>query len=224
MFNHIQIDLPSLERTTIEGKRFYKVGGVEQLLISITTVISFFNAHKFKAWRERVGEEAANRKTAKATSRGTDMHTLTEAFLKNEKQPTVQPLSHLLFNIAKKDLERINNVYCLESGLYSEFLGVAGTVDCIAEFDGELAIIDFKTSAKPKKREWIDHYFVQCAAYACMFYEMTNISVKKFVIIMACEDGTCEIYEEYDKTKYIRMLTRYIRNFAENHLAANHGQ
>ena len=90
---------------------------------------------------------------------------------------------------------------------YSKVLGIAGTVDCIAEYDGELAVIDFKTSKKPKPRDWIEHYFVQCAAYACMLYEMTGIMVKKFVIIMACENGECEIYEEYDKGKYIKLLT-----------------
>ena len=85
----------------------------------------------------------------------------------------------------------------------------------IAEYDGELAIIDFKTSKKPKPKDWIEHYFVQCAAYACMLYEMTGIIVKKFVIIMSCESGECVVYEEYDKSKYIKLLTKYIREFVE---------
>ena len=97
--------------------------------------------------------------------------------------------------------------------MYSLQLGIAGTVDCIAEYNGELAIIDFKSSKKPKPRKWIDHYFVQCAAYACMLYELTNIPVKKFVILMSCENGECVVYEEYNKKKYIKLLSEYIREF-----------
>jgi genome maintenance exonuclease 1 len=92
-------------------------------------------------------------------------------------------------------------------------LGIAGTVDCIAEYNGELAIIDFKTSKKPKPKEWIEHYFVQAVAYACMLYEMTGIVTKKLVILMACENGECVVYEEYDKTKYIKLLMEYTREF-----------
>ena len=106
------------------------------------------------------------------------------------------------------------NIWLLNKRVFiSKELGVAGTVDCIAEYEGELAIIDFKTSKKPKPRDWIDGYFVQCAAYACMLYEMTGIMVKKFVIIMSCEDGECVVYEERDKRKYIGLLDKYIREF-----------
>ena len=85
----------------------------------------------------------------------------------------------------------------------------------LLSFDGELSVIDFKTSAKPKKREWIEDYFVQCAAYACMLYEMKGLVVKKFVIIMTCENGEVEVYEEYDKKKYINLLGKYITEFVE---------
>ncbi len=112
-------------------------------------------------------------------------------------------------------MDKITNIHALERSLYSKVLGIAGTVDCIAEFDGELAIIDFKTSKKPKPVEWVEHYFVQCMAYGCMLYELTGISVKKLVIIMACEDGDCVVYEEHDKTKYIKLLQEYIREFVD---------
>jgi genome maintenance exonuclease 1 len=220
MFKHIDLNLPQLERETIDGVRYYKVPDLEQLLrlVSITSVTSHKNRQFFANWRKKVGEEEANKITKQATSRGTDMHTLVEHHLKNENLPDVQPLSEFLFKISKPDLNRINNVYALESSLYSKILGVAGTVDCIAEFDGELAIIDFKTSKKPKPREWIEHYFVQCVAYACMFYELTEIPVKKLVIIMACENGECVVYEERDKSKYIKLLTEYIREFVRDKL------
>jgi genome maintenance exonuclease 1 len=220
MFKHVDVTLPQLERETIDGVRYYKVPDAEELLrlVSITSVTSHKNRQFFANWRKKVGEEEADKITRQATSRGTDMHTLTEHHLKNEELPEVQPLSQFLFKIAKPDLNRINNVYTLEGSLYSKVLGIAGTVDCIAEFDGELAIIDFKTSKKPKPREWIEHYFVQCVAYACMFYELTGIPVKKLVIIMACENGECVVYEERDKSKYIKLLTEYIREFVRDKL------
>jgi genome maintenance exonuclease 1 len=220
MFKHVDVTLPELERETIDGVRYYKVPDEEELvrLVSITSVTSHFNKEIFIKWRKKVGEEEAERVTKAATSRGTDMHLLVEHHLKNEELPEVQPISDFLFKIAKTDLNRINNIYALEGSLYSKQLGIAGTVDCIAEYDGELAIIDFKTSKKPKPREWIEHYFVQCMAYGCMLYELTGISVKKLVIIMACENGECVVYEERDKSKYIKLLGKYIRKFVGDKL------
>ena len=143
------------------------------------------------------------------------MHTLAECFLRNQQLPEVQPLSQFLFLQAKSNLDKIDNIHAIEQALFSKELGVAGTVDCIAEYEGELAVIDFKTSKRPKPEKWIEHYFVQCAAYACMLYEMTGIMVKKFVIIMSCENGECVVYEQYDKRKYINLLSEYIREFVE---------
>ena len=219
-FNHINVELPSLERTTIDGVRYYSVPENDSLLrlVSITSITSYINRQIFINWRKKIGEEAADKITKAATSRGTDMHTLVENYLHNAELPQVQPLSEFLFKIAKTDLNKIDNIHALEKSMYSKVLGIAGTVDCIAEYDGELAVIDFKTSKKPKPKEWIDHYFVQCSAYACMLYEITGIMVKKFVIIMACENGECEVYEEYDKQKYIRLLTQYIRDFVRDKL------
>ena len=214
IFEHVDIDLPQLERETIDGVRYYDAPGGKKL-VSISSITSWINRQIFLDWRKRVGEETANKITKAATSRGTDMHTLTECYLQNRDLPPVQPLSEYLFKQSKPELNQINNIHAIETSLYSEKLGVAGTVDCIAEYKGELAIIDFKSSKKPKPREWIDHYFVQCAAYACMLFEMTGIPVKKFVIIMSCENGECVVYEEYDKKKYINLLSNYIREFVE---------
>jgi genome maintenance exonuclease 1 len=215
MFKHVDLSLPQLERETIDGVRYYSVPDEEELLklVSITSVTSHFNKEIFVKWRKKVGNEEADRITKAATGRGTDMHTLTEHYLKNEELPTVRPISDFLFKISKTNLKRINNIYALEGSLYSKQLGIAGTVDCIAEYDGELAIIDFKTSKKPKPREWIEHYFVQCMAYG-----VTGISVKKLVIIMACENGECVVYEERDKAKYIKLLGEYIRKFVQDKL------
>ena len=220
MFNHVDLDLPSLERETIDGVRFYKVPNKDELLklVSITSVTSHYKKDTFIKWRKRVGTEEADRITKRATSRGTGTHLVIEHHLKNEELPEVQPMSNFLFKIAKPTLRNINNIHALEGSLYSKQLGIAGTVDCIAEYEGELAIIDFKTSAKPKPREWIEDYFVQCAGYGCMLYEMTGISVEKFVIIMACENGECVVYEEREKSKYVKLLTEYIRKFVTDKL------
>ena len=215
MFNHVDLSITPLDRETIDGVRYYDVPDVEGYtkLVSITSVTSWINREIFRAWRARVGNEEADKVTKAATSRGTDMHTLTEHYLKNEDLPTVQPLPEILFKQSKPQLNLIDNIHALEKSMYSLQLGIAGTVDCIAEYDGELAIIDFKTSKKPKPRKWIDHYFVQCAAYACMLFELKDIAVKKFVIIMSCENGEVKVYEEYDKAKYIKLLSEYIREF-----------
>ena len=219
-FKHIDLDLKPLEREHIDGVRYYKIPDEEELIkmVSITSVTSHFNKEIFVKWRKRVGNEEADKITKAATGRGTDMHTLTEHYLKNEDLPEVRPISDFLFKIAKGKLNKIDNIYALEGPLYSRQLGVAGTVDCIAEYDGELAIIDFKTSKKPKPREWIEHYFVQAMAYGCMLYELTGISVKKLVIIMSCENGECVVYEEYDKAKYIKLLGEYVSKFVQDKL------
>ena len=226
MFNHVPAVLPPLERETVDGVRYYKVPDADEFvkLVSITSVTSFWNREKFAKWRKKVGEDKANEITRKATSRGTDTHTLIEHYLLNEETlPEVQPISDFLYKIAKPTLNNIDNIHALEGSLYSKQLGVAGTVDCIAEYDGELAVIDFKTSAKPKPRDWIDGYFVQAAAYACMYYELTGISVKKLVIIMTCENGDCVVYEERDKAKYIKLLVNYIECFL-NYQLELHGK
>ena len=220
MFDFVNLDLPKLERETVEGVRYYSVPDEDELLklVSITSITSHYNKEIFTNWRKRVGNETADRITKAATSRGTDMHTLTENYLKNAELPPVQPMAEFLFKISKSKLKHINNIHALEGSLYSKQLGIAGTVDCIAEYENELAIIDFKTSKKPKPREWIDHYFVQCMAYGCMLYEITGISVKKLVIIMACENGECVVYEEYNKQKYIKLLKQYIEKFVRDKL------
>ena len=220
MFSHVDLNLEPLKRETIDGVRYYSIPDVEELikLVSITSITSHFNRQIFINWRKKVGDVEADRITKAATTRGTNMHTLTEYYLKNDDLPEVPPISEFLFKIAKGELNKINNIYALEGALYSKQLGIAGTVDCIAEYNGELAIIDFKTSKKPKPREWVEHYFVQAMAYGCMLYEMREIPVKKLVIIMACENGECVVYEEYNKAKYIKLLNKYINKFVRDKL------
>lgn len=219
-FKHIDTNLPKLERETIDGVRYYKVEDGDELLklVSITSVTSHFNKEVFVKWRKRVGDAEADKITKQSTSRGTDMHTLVENYLYNKELPEVQPLSQLLFEIAKPDLDNISNIHCLEGALYSKQLGVAGTTDCIGEHEGELAVIDFKTSKKPKPKDWITHYFVQAMFYGMAYYEMTGTPIKKLVIIMACENGDCVVYEERDLKKYMKLVVQYIKKFVNDKL------
>jgi len=221
MFQHVDIELPALSRKTIDGVRYYSVE--DHPMVSITSVTSHYNKEIFSKWRAKVGEEEANRISKRSTTRGTKTHELIENFLLNKEVLFEDPLPKMLFTQAKNALNNINNIYALEKSLYSKELGVAGTVDCIAEFTGEngepeLAIIDFKTAEKPKPKQWIENYFVQAAAYACMFYELTNIPVKKLVIIMTCENGEVVVYEEYNKKLYMEKLVKYIQKFVEDKL------
>lgn len=221
MFEHVDIDLPKLRRKTIDGVRYYTVE--DHPMVSITSVTSHYNKEIFKKWRARVGNEEANRISKRATTRGTQTHELIETHLLNKEVDFEQPGPKMLFLQAKKTLGNINKIYALEESLYSKELGVAGTVDCIAEYTGEsgepeLAIIDFKTAEKPKPRDWIENYFVQAAAYGCMFYELTGIPVKKLVIIMTCANGEVKVYEEYDKMTYMKLLVQYIQKFVEDKL------
>jgi CRISPR/Cas system-associated exonuclease Cas4 (RecB family) len=220
MFNHLDNVLPKLERATIDGVRYYSVPDGDQLLklVSITSVTSHFNKEIFVKWRKRVGNEEADRITKASTSRGTDTDTLIENYLLNRDLPTVQPLSEFLFKIAKTELNKIDNIHCLEGAMYSLQLGVAGTTDCIGQYDGELSVIDFKTSKKSKPRNWIENYFVQAMFYGMAYYEMTGIPIKKLVIIMACENGECVVYEERDLKKYMKLVVEYIKKFVNDKL------
>ena len=190
MFEHVELDLSPLERETIDGVRYYKIPDNHSLLklVSITSVISHYNKETFAKWRKKVGDDKANEITRKATSRGTDFHTLTEHLLNNDELPTgsVQPLSEFLYLIAKDELKNINKIYGLEKALYSKELGIAGTVDCIAEYKNELAIIDFLRQVKnPNLESGLKVILYNVQHIFCMLYEMTGIIVKKFVILMS---------------------------------------
>ncbi len=221
-FTHNHVQIPALSRETINGVRYYTVPGSEGdlvKLVSITSVTSHWSREGIAKWRARVGMDEANRVSKRATTRGTDMHLLTEHYLQNEPLPKAKvPISQLLFNTAKPELNKIDNIIVQEQAMYSLKLGIAGTPDCIADYEGELSIIDFKTSAKPKPLKYVEGYFVQAAAYACMLYELTGIKAKKLVIIMACEDGDCKVYEERDVFKWVEKLDTYIRKFVNDKL------
>ena len=220
MFNFIDVDVNEVDVDPVskDGVRFYPIPGADKYYPSVTSVTSFKNAQFFAEWRRRIGETEANRITARATQRGTAFHSMAEDHFRGtldvNKYLENNPLSVRMFQSAKTTLNRINNIHCLETFLYSHYLGLAGRVDCIAEFDGELAVVDFKTSTKEKSEEHIEHYFVQETAYAAMFLERTGIEVKKIVTLIAVEDGSIQVFEKHNLDDYLQLLKSYIEEFA----------
>ena len=224
-FKFVDVELEPLEVEPVnkDGVRFYKLPKTDKYYPSVTSITSFKNAKFFKEWRTKIGEDEANRITARATQRGTAFHSIAEDYINGEldldKYLDNNPLSVRMFQSAKDTLNRINNIHCLESFLYSHYLGLAGRVDCIAEFDGELAVIDFKTSTKEKKEEHIENYFVQETAYAAMFLERTGIEVKKIVTLIATEEGSIQIFQKHNLDDYLQLLKTYISEFVSFHNA-----
>ena len=165
MFNYCPPkELADLKSETFpDGKRYYLTPDGHKLP-SVTTVVGAQKKQAIMEWRKRVGEEEANRISKQATSRGTNVHTICENYLNNKQDymKGIMPDAVEFFLTIKPYLNNINNIHYQEQALWSTQLGLAGRVDCIAEYDGELSIIDFKTSRQPKPREWIDGYFVQC--------------------------------------------------------------
>ncbi len=218
MFIHLNnAPVIELESETTDNGRFYVTpsGGKYP---SVTTVIGAKSKQSIIEWRKRVGEKEANRISSRAASRGTSLHSMNEDYLNNifnEEKYKEKVLPLFMFKHLKPFLDKINNIHLLEGALYSDKLKLAGRVDCIAEYENELAIIDFKTSTEPKKREWIENYIAQECAYAMMYYERTGIKVKKLVTLIACEDGEIQVFQEYDIMRYMKVLMEYIRAYEE---------
>ena len=193
---------------------------------SITSVTSFYNRQIFINWRKRVGLEEANRITKKATARGTDFHEAAQAYLENRELlwEEYRPATKFMMHHATPYLDKINNIHAIERTLYSEYYGLAGRVDCIAEFEGELAVIDFKTSEKIKPEKWLENYFVQEMFYAAAYYELTEIPVKKLITIMVTPAGDVKIFDKRNKGDYIKLLVRYIKEFVSHNTRSENGE
>lgn len=206
-----------LECKTTESIRLYNLPN-GNWVPSITSVTSFYNRQIFINWRKRVGIEEANRITKKATARGTDFHQVCQDYLENKELDwnNYQLLTKHMFFHAKPYLDKINNIHAIERTLYSEYLGLAGRVDCIAEYEGELAVIDFKTSDKIKPEEWIENYFVQETFYAAAYYELTGKVVKKLITLMVTPSGEVKVFDKRNKGDYIKLLVRYIKEFVQH--------
>ena len=218
MFVHVDDSktLPDLQSKTLSNGRFYKVNN--RWYPSVTTVVNQETAEGIKRWEKRVGLNEAEKIRKQSAWRGTCYHEMVEDYLNNRtgsKDPF--PLVEYIFRSSKSTLDKINNIHTLESTLYSEKLSLAGRVDCIAEYNGELAVIDFKTTTKLKKVEWLENYFIQASAYAYMYWELTQCEVKKLVILSVADDGEVQVEERYDKVHYLELLIDLIKKFVSRY-------
>ena len=214
-FDHVKLngELPEITTESIKGKRFY-VTPEGNKYPSITTVLSDRNKEGIVKWRESVGNDVANQVMRQAASRGTAVHTLIENYLNNEELSKQAVLPVALFVTMKSELDNINNIRIQEDGLYSDKLGVAGRVDCIAEYKGKISVIDFKTSTKEKKEEWVENYFIQGSAYCEMYEERFLQPIEQVVILIVTEDGAVQTFIK-DKRDYLPLLKTAIKEFNE---------
>lgn len=208
-FNHNFIKTLKIEQKNSETGRKYVIEG-DVAYPSITTVLGKTKDQTFlREWRKRVGVEKAQQITLAAAGRGTKMHDLCEKFLLNKELGELgYSKGELLFRTIMPSLIRFDNIRALEHGLVCHRVGIAGTVDCIAEVDGVLTVIDFKTSAKLKKEDWIEDYFIQGAFYFNAFHEMTGELPKQILILIAVEDGSLQEFylKGADIIKYTKLL------------------
>lgn len=217
-FYHVKLDreVPKLQQVNEDGTRYY-VTPEGNKYPSVTTVLSEYNRKAIFEWRKRVGEEEANRISRTASSRGTRIHTLCEKYLNNEEPIFKTPLDKEMFGRFKHVLHRINNIHVQETKMYSDHLRIAGTVDCVGEFDNKLSVIDFKTSSKLKYKDDIKNYFMQASAYAIMFEERFKIPVSQTVIAIAVEDEESQVFIE-KRDAYVKDLLYYRDLYESNFL------
>ena len=213
-FRHLQPDqLPEIKQINVNGKRHYKTPSGN--FISITTLLASETPPGILEWREAVGDDVADYVMRKAGDRGTKVHDIIELYLSNKPLDdlsiTYGVLASGLFNLMIPALDRIDNIRILEKGLYSERLGVAGRTDCIAEFDGKLSTIDFKTTSK-KRDEINENYLIQATFYSLTWEERTGQKIDQIVIITGAEDGQMSV-EIDEPSKYVEKLERLVEKY-----------
>ena len=215
-FNHKWASIPKLKQINSDNGRKYLIEGTEVKYPSITTVLSATSdMSSLHAWRKRVGADKANKISAMATRRGTSMHKLCELYLSNEELDDENLDGNMMFKGIRSYLDKFDNVRCLEAPLYSHTFKVAGTVDCIAEVDGKLTIVDFKTANKPKKTEYIENYFKQGCFYFWAYYEITKEMPEQVLVLISVQDGS--VQEFYLNKKEIIKYTELLKQTMEKY-------
>ena len=200
MFIHEAVDLgyKDLKASTTDKGRLYSTP--DGNYPSITTVLSILSEDGIRQWRARVGEEEANRIGAKASKRGTAVHSIIEKYVDNVENYTEGFTPQVIGNFmdVKRILdERLTLVYAQEAPLYSKYLGVAGRVDCVGLWDGKPSIIDYKTSSKPKQKKYIENYFMQEAFYAIAWEERTGMPITQLVTLIAVDHEEPQVFIEH---------------------------
>ena len=219
-FKPQKINLPQIKAKTTDGVRLYETPA-GNFYPSITTVLSTRNKEGLFKWRDRVGNDVANYVARTAAVRGTHVHHMCEDYINNdfdEEKHKKKFLPYTLFTqLRDSALQKIDNVYAQECGLYSDKYKVAGRVDCIAEYDGIPSIIDFKTSTSERKDSYNENYYIQASAYAEMFEERTKIAINQVVILVITEDGVVQEFVK-DKKNYLPLLTETISDWKEKNV------
>jgi genome maintenance exonuclease 1 len=215
MFNYVklpELDFELKSETTNKGRTYVTPKG--DVYPSVTTVLAPYSKDAIASWRQRVGEEVANKISTQASSRGTKLHSVCESYLLNEiekeQMQLIRPDTKELFFKIKSHLDtNIGTIYSIERPLFSDKLKIAGKADCIAEWNGELSVIDFKTSSKEKQEGYILNYFMQATAYAEMFEEMTGKTINQIVLVFALVEGGSQVIVK-QKHDYLKPLNEYI--------------
>ena len=208
MFNHVKVEyeLPELNRHMENGERVY-YDNEGNRYESTTNVVGFLDRSSIIQWRDRVGEAVADNITERATTLGTKLHNSVELYLKNKITTEKNIFANAHLENLKPLLNNINNIKGLEVRLCSKTLGLAGTADCIAEYNGVPSIIDFKTAGKKKRVEWIKKYFMQTTAYSLMWEELTGEKIDQIVILMTVEEG--------GRVEFIKQREDYVTDLNE---------
>jgi CRISPR/Cas system-associated exonuclease Cas4 (RecB family) len=222
MFQHVDhgIKFPVITRETTEtGRRYFTPEG--NAYPSITTVLSVMDKTGLEQWKKRVGEDEARRISGQAATRGTAVHKLAEDYLNNvaDWKKGHMPSNLFSFQQIKTILDlHVDKIWCQEQFLYSDRLKTAGQVDLIAEFDGELSIIDFKTSRREKQDEWILGYKLQVSFYAAAFYEMTGVPIRRGVIVITVDDSEPQTFKvaPYDYLGQFLSIRKKYRKLRES--------
>lgn len=185
--------IPEIEQINTDDGRFYLTPNGKKYP-SMSTVVGLLGKEAIAAWKARVGPEEAVRTSARASKRGTTVHRLAELYILAEQDEfttafrKAMPDARTNWTGLREEINNsISEVRGLETRMFSHALRLAGTTDCIGYYKGRLSVIDFKTSGKLKKREWIDSYFMQCDGYASMWEELTGEIIEQLVVIIAVD-------------------------------------
>ena len=212
-FKFIKLDttpLPNTKGKNIDGVRFYEIDG--KSYPSVTSVLSLLKADSLKDWRTKVGDSVANWEMGRAARRGKAMHTLVEQYLQNQT-PSIRDVLPLgLFKLIRPYVDQIDNIRMLETIMYSKKLTLAGQVDCVADYNGKLSVIDFKSANKERLEDWIENYFLQTTAYSMMYEELYGEKIEQLVVLLACEDGIAQCFIK-NRADYEKKLLESIDNF-----------
>ena len=215
MFIHEPIDLGYNDLKTVTKESGRKYSTPKGDYPSITTILGKKGKAAIIAWRNRIGHEEANKISRQASGRGTAVHAVCENYVNNDPDWKKDLMPNILFDFTRiKDIldTRIGVVYGQELPLYSDHLGVACRVHCVAEFDGKISIIDYKTSRKTKKKEWIDSYFMQECFYAIAWEERTGIPITQLVRIISVDNAEPQVFIEH-RDDWDKELVKTIKEF-----------